>query len=78
MVINCFEIFYIFIYNIDFVIGLLFFNERVINLEIEKLNLISNVYNCGLILKENICKIFKYFVVYLCKFFLFLIFIVMM
>lgn len=78
MVINCFEIFYIFIYNIDFVIGLLFFNERVINLEIEKLNLISNVYNCGVILKENICKIFKYFVVYLCKFFLFLIFIVMM
>lgn len=78
MEINCFEIFYIFIYNIDFVIGLLFFNERVINLEIEKLNLISNVYNCGVILKENICKIFKYFVVYLCKFFLFLIFIVMM
>lgn len=58
MVINCFEIFYIFIYNIDFIIGLLFFKERIINLEIEKLNLISNVYNCGLILKENICKIF--------------------
>lgn len=58
MVINCFEIFYIFIYNIVFIIGLLFFKERIINLEKEKLNLISNVYNCGLILKENICKIF--------------------
>lgn len=58
MVINRFEIFYIFIYNIVFIIGLLFFKERIINLEIEKLNLISNVYNCGLILKENICKIF--------------------
>lgn len=57
MVTNCSEISYIFTYNTDFVTGSLFSNERVTNSETEKLNSISNAHNCGLISKENTCKI---------------------
>lgn len=78
MVTNCSEISYIFTYNTDFVTGSLFSNERVTNSETEKLNSISNVHNCGLISKENTCKISKHFVVYLCKFLPLSIFIAMM
>lgn len=54
------QLFWNFLYfykNTVFITGSLFSKERITNSETEKLNSISNVHNCGLISKENTCKI---------------------